>query len=90
MIVLNSRTEVQPYSFDISLDHLIPEMAEDGSILLKDPDSHEIQFVIPSAFMEDAKGNRSHIHFQLLKPDTRLPLLRTGSGSVRTTALSLS
>ena len=59
MIVLNSRTEAQPYSFDISLDHLIPEMAEDGSILLKDPDSQEIQFVIPPAFMEDAKGDRS-------------------------------
>lgn len=58
-IIVKEPADSCSYSFDLHTEGLVPAMAEDGSVLLKDQDLGEIVFTIPAGYMIDAAGEYS-------------------------------
>ena len=55
-ILINEVQEDYHYEFDLDLENLVPQMQEDGSILLKDAENGTVVYEIPAAYMTDGAG----------------------------------
>ncbi|MGN0335846.1 MAG: DNRLRE domain-containing protein, partial [Lachnospiraceae bacterium] len=76
-ILVNQRKESYSYDFKVNLANLIPEMQEDGSILLKDEESGAAVYEIPAACMTDSAGAYSEeVEMQIWEDETEGWILR--------------
>lgn len=65
-IIVKSPQNSYVYSFDLSVDNLVPILKQTGDIVLLDDETFEEKYHIPAPFMYDSSGDLSYdVHYEL-------------------------
>ncbi len=81
-IIVNAPTDRYTYLFDLALEGLVPELTDDGEILLRDAKTDDEMYRIPAPYMYDADGNTSQaVHYELAGQDGMYQLLVTADAN---------